>query len=108
MPEGDFHFQLPEGEAHESSALLHGQTLVLRFFAAEFPPFLAEHSTDRSLEMEMKLSNQGCCKAIPECCDPPVQNSQSLCFPTPQLCEETTPVRACVQMKALWRETGIT
>lgn len=44
----------------------------------------------------------------PACCDPPLQNSHSLCFPTPQLCEETIPVQSCVQIKALWRETGIT
>lgn len=40
MPEGNF--QLPEGEVHESSALVHGQTLILSFFVPEFPLFLAE------------------------------------------------------------------
>lgn len=49
MPEGNFHFQLPEGEVHESSALVHGQTLILSFFVPEFPLFLAEHSAQTEL-----------------------------------------------------------
>lgn len=44
---------------------MKGQTLILSFFVPKFPLFLAEHSTDWSLEMEMKQSNQGCCKPIP-------------------------------------------
>lgn len=55
MPEGDFHFQMPEeglGEAHESSLLsCTGKTLSLFL---NYLPWLAERSTEWSLEIKMR------------------------------------------------------
>lgn len=48
------------------------------------------------------------CEPIPECWDPPSSEFTGFVFSHPQHSEETTPVQSCVQMKALWRQTGIT